>query len=185
MKNLFFGALMLLVSAGMASCGSSKAAATKPSDMVEEIVPLSGPQYRSDAEYFRAVQNGVSSDRSMAQKIAMQNCRQELAANVESALKALIEQYATDKKIGDNAEVRAQYQELSHTVVNRQLSDIQVVDEKIYRQNDGSFRYYVCLQLSKAKLEQAAAEAIAHDAQLNFDFDREQFKKLFDEATAR
>lgn len=152
--------------------------------MVEESVPLSGPQYRSDAAYYRAVQNGASTDRSMAQKIAMQNCRQELAANIQADLQVVMENYAKNQDTGVAAEYKSQYQELSYAVVNQQLRDVQVADEKIFRQEDGSYRFYVCLQMPKAAIEQAVEEAIVNDAKLNLEFDREQFKKVFQEQMA-
>ncbi|MBQ8307967.1 MAG: hypothetical protein IJX56_04105, partial [Alistipes sp.] len=92
MKKILFGALALLCAVSVTSCASSKkVVAAAPSGMVEEVLPLSGPQYRSDADFYRAVQNGVSTEQSMAQKIAMQNCRQELATAIQSDLQSVIE----------------------------------------------------------------------------------------------
>lgn len=181
MKKTLFGALALLLAAGAVSCSSSKkvAGTPAPSGMVEESVPLSGPQYHSDAAYYRAVQNGASTDRSTAQKIAMQNCRQELAANIQADLQVVMENYVKNQNTGVAAQNKSQYQELSYAVVNQQLRDVQVADEKIFRQEDGSFRFYVCLQMPKAAIEQAVEEAIANDAKLNLEFDREQFKQVF------
>lgn len=186
MKKTLFGALALLLAAGAVSCSSSKKAVgtPAPAGMVEETVPLSGPQYRSDANYYRAVQNGASTDRSTAQKIAMQNCRQELAANIQADLQVVMENYVKSQDTGVTTEHKSQYQELSYAVVNQQLRDVQVADEKIFRQEDGSFRFYVCLQMPKAAIEQAVEEAIANDAKLNLEFDREQFKKIFQDQMA-
>lgn len=186
MKRILFGAVALLFAAGAVSCSSSKkaAGAPAPAGMVEEVNPLSGPQYRSDAEYYRAVQNGVSTERSTAQKIAMQNCRQELAATIQADVKAVMENYVKNQDTGVTAEQKSQYQELAYTAVNQQLRDVQIVEEKIYRQDNGSFRYYVCMQMPKAALESAVEEAIAKDAKLNLEFDRAQFKKIFEEQMA-
>ncbi|MDE6622789.1 MAG: hypothetical protein K2K30_00105 [Alistipes sp.] len=186
MKKYLYGATALLLLAGTASCGSSKKAAGTPAPvgMTEEVVPLSGPQYRSDAEYFRAVQNGVSTDRSTAQKIAMQNCRQELAANIQAELQVVIENYVKEQNTGVAAENKSQYQEMAYTTVKQRLNDVQIVEEKIYRQEDGSYRFYVCLQMPKSAIETAVEAAIAKDAKLNLEFDREQFKKVFEERMA-
>lgn len=186
MKKYLMGAAALLLVAGASSCSSSKkaAGAPAPSGMVEETVPLSGPQYRSDAEYYRAVQNGVSSDRSTAQKIAMQNCRQELAANIQADLQLVVENYVKEQNTGVAAENKSQYQEMAYTAVQQQLRDVQIVEEKIFRQENGSYRFYVCMQMPKAAVEAAAEAAIANDAKLNLEFDREQFKKIFEERMA-
>lgn len=182
MRKSLFGALVLLVLAGATSCGASKkVVATPPADMVEESIPLSGPQYRSDADYYRAVQNATSKERSMAQKIAMQNCRQDLAANLQADLQQVLENYAKNQEVSLSVEYKSQYQELSYTVVNQQLRDVQVVEEKMFRQDDGLYRYYVCLQMPKKVILDAVEDAIANDAKLNLEFDREQFRKVFQE----
>lgn len=186
MKRTVIGAIALLLVAGSVSCSSSKKVAgpAAPAGMVEEAIPLSGAKYRSDAEYFRAVQNGVSTERSTAQKIAMQNCRQELAANVQAQVEAVMENFVKNQDTGVSTENKSQYQELSYTVVKQQLRDVQVVEEKMFRQENNSYRYYVCLQIPKAALEAALEEAIAKDAKLNLEFDRAQFKKIFEEQMA-
>ena len=178
MKRTLIGAIALLLAAGAVSCSSSKKASgpAAPAGMVEEAIPLSGAQYRSNAEYYRAVQNGVST----AQKIAMQNCRQDLAAAIQADVKLVIENYVKNQDTGVAAEHKSQYQELAYTAVGQQLRDVQVVEEKMFRQDNGSFRYYVCMQLPKAALE----DAIAKDAKLNLEFDRAQFKKIFEEQMA-
>ena len=185
MKKYLYGAAALLILAGTASCGSSKKATgtPAPAGMTEEVVPLSGPQYRSDTEFFRAVQNGVSTDRGTAQKIAMQNCRQELAANIQAELQIVIENYVKEQNTGVAAENKSQYQEMAYTTVKQRLSDVQVVEEKIFRQENGSYRF-VCLQMPKTAIETAVEDAIAKDAKLNLEFDREQFKKVFEERMA-
>lgn len=183
MKKILFGALALLTVASLPSCSASKKAAAgkAPAGMVEEAVPLSGPQYRSDAEYYRAVQNAAGKDRSMAQKMAMQNCRQELAANIQADLQLVIENYAKNADTSVSTENKSQYQELSYSVVSQQLRDVQIVDEKMFRQEDGQYRYYVCMQMPKSVIGEAVEEAITNDAKLNLEFDREQFKKIFQE----
>lgn len=186
MKRTLLGAIALVLAAGAVSCSSSKKVAgpAAPAGMVEEAIPLSGPQYRSNAEYYRAVQNGVSTERSTAQKIAMQNCRQDLAAAIQADVKMVIENYAKNQDTGVSAEHKSQYQELAYTAVNQQLRDVQIVEEKMFRQDNGSMRYYVCMQLPKAALEAAIEDAIAKDAKLNLEFDRAQFKKIFEEQMA-
>lgn len=186
MKRTLLGAIALVLAAGAVSCSSSKKVAgpAAPAGMVEEAIPLSGPQYRSNAEYYRAVQNGVSTERSTAQKIAMQNCRQDLAAAIQADVKMVIENYVKNQDTGVSAEHKSQYQELAYTAVNQQLRDVQIVEEKMFRQDNGSMRYYVCMQLPKAALEAAIEDAIAKDAKLNLEFDRAQFKKIFEEQMA-
>ena len=188
MKKIIFGAIALGFMFTAVSCGSSKKLAATPepvpSGMTAEAMPLSGPAYRSDADFFRAVQNGVSTERGMAQKIGMQNCRQELASLIQAGVSAVIENYARNEATPLTAEYEAQYQEMAYTVVRQQLRDVQVVDEKLFSQADGQYRYYVCLQMSKDALEAALEAAATRNAKLNLQFDRAKFKQIYDEQMA-
>lgn len=187
MKRIIYVVMLFALVAGCVSCASSKKAKkakNTPLGMVEDVIPMSGAEYKSDNEYFRAVQSGVSSERSTAQKIAMQNCRQELASSVHASIQAVMENYVKSLSTEESTEHASQYQELAYTVVNQQLADVRTVDEKIYRQDDGTFRYYVCLQMSKSALEKALADKLANDAKINLEFDRERFKILFDSKMA-
>jgi hypothetical protein len=186
MKKILFGAIALMIVVAFSSCGASRMANKTPDGMTREAMPLTGAKYRSDADYYRATQNGESTERSIAQKIAMQNCRQDLAAAIQADMNIVVENYAKNQNAGLSTEAQEQYQyqEMAYTVVNQQLKDVQVVEEKLYREDDGSFRYYVCLQVSKEALKAAIEEAITKDAKLQVEFDRAEFKKIFDEKMA-
>lgn len=185
MKKIFLTVLTLVAVCGMSSCGSSKSVQTPPpSGMVEETIPLSGAEYHSDANYYRAVQNAASSDRSMAQKMAMQNCRQELAANIQAEMKLVIENYAKAQSTQFGEDIKGQYQELAYTAINQRMVDVQVVGEKLYKETNGNFRYYVCLQLPKKSIEEAMMAIAEGSAQLNLEIDLEMFKRIFDEQMA-
>lgn len=186
MKKLIYGAMMLAAVAGMTACGSKKAAKKQPSGMVEDVTPMSGAKYHSDKDYFRAVQNGVSADRSIAQKIAMQNCRQELASNIQAELQLVIENYLNVKQLPSGDINSGSYQELAYTIVSQKMTDVQIVEEKTYRETENNqYRYYVCLQMPKAEIEKALEEALAKDEKINLEFDREQFRAIFESKIAK
>jgi hypothetical protein len=183
MKKILFGVLALGFMVIAVSCGSSRklAVTPAPAGMTEEVMPLSGPAYRSDTEYFRAVQSGVSTERGMAQKIGLQNCRQELATNIEAEVRLVIENYARNEQTPVAPEYETEYQEMAYTVVRQQLRDVQIVEDKLYRESNGTYRYYVCLQMSKAALADALEDAAAKKARAKLQFDRERFRKVYDE----
>lgn len=178
MKKLLFATLIGLTAA---SCGSTKQV-TRPiaQDDVEVAIPLSGPEYASNSEYWRAVQSGTSTDVSMAKKVAIQNARQELAASVQHELKAVIENYGQNATVGNNTENEALYEELARTVVSQQMNGVEIIGEKLYRQADGRYRSHICLQMSKTAVVEKAADVLTDDERLKLEFDKEQFKKTFD-----
>lgn len=185
MKKMFLAVLAFAAVGAMTSCSSTKSVqVAAPSNMVEEVVPLSGAAYHSDADYYRAVQNAASSDRSMAQKMATQNCRQELAANVQADIELVIENYAKAQKTYYGEDVKSHYQELAYTVAQQRLYDVQVVDEKMYKEENGNYRYYVCLQIPKKAVEEATIALMENDEKLNLEFDLEMFKQVFEQKLA-
>ena len=48
-------------------------------------------------------------------------------------------------------------------MVDTQLSGLEVVEEKAFRQPDGTYRYHVCMQLDKDNLSKAMSKALDKD----------------------
>ena len=188
MKKMLYWTGVLTLTILFASCSSSRKASKStpvtPGE-IEVTIPLGGPEYQSDAEYWRAVQTGTSKDMSMAKKVAMQNARQDLAATVQHEVKAVIENYGQNAAVGAKNENEALYQEMARTVINQQMNGVELVGEKLFRLEDGSYRYHVCLQMSRESLGAGLSDALSNDDRLNLEFDKAQFKKVFDEEMAR
>lgn len=186
MKKIFYWTGVLTLTLFCASCASSKKAASPvtPGE-IEVAIPLGGPEYRSDAEYWRAVQTGTSKEMSMAKKVATQNARQELAATVQHEIKAVIENYGQNASLGANNENETLYQEMARTVINQQMNGVELVGEKLFRLEDGTYRYHVCLQMNREALGTGISDALSNDDRLKLEFDKAQFKKVFDEEMAR
>lgn len=179
---LMVGALAML--AATTSCSSSSKAPRKPqTDMVEQVLPLSGPEYRSDADYYRAVQSGISPEQSMAKKIAMQNARQEIAAAVQTDIATVMENYAKSQKLPSQTarSYEERVTELTYAIVKQSVSGMTLVDEKLFKEANGDYRHYVCMQLSKSDMKQHVLDEMQKDEKLMSDFEFDQFKKLYEQ----
>lgn len=186
MKKLFYFALVAIMATASVGCSSSKKATDPIAKGDKEVaIPLSGAEYRSDKKYWRAVQMGTSSDVSMAKKVAMQNARQDLAATVESQMKAVIENYGQNAAAGSKNQNEALYQELTRTVINRTLVGVELVEEKLFKTENGDYRYHVCLQISKDAMQEQLANELSENEILKLEFDRERFKKIYDEELSK
>ncbi|MBQ5875285.1 MAG: LPP20 family lipoprotein [Alistipes sp.] len=185
MKKFFYFALVAIMASASVSCSSSKVSDPIAKGDKEVVIPLSGAQYRSDKKYWRAVQMGTSSDVSMAKKVAMQNARQDLAATVESQMKAVIENYGQNAAAGSKNQNEALYQELTRTVINRTLVGVELVEEKLFKTENGDYRYHVCLQISKDAMQEQLANELSENEILKLEFDRERFKKIYDEELSK
>ena len=127
MKRLFLLFSVAICLCGMNGCKSKQALAKPEKGEVEIAIPLSGPQYQSDAENWRVVQQGVSPDMSMAKKVALQNARQELAATIRVQVRAVIDNYGKNTAVTDNIDVVNMYEEQAYSVIDQTLAGAELV----------------------------------------------------------
>jgi predicted NAD-dependent protein-ADP-ribosyltransferase YbiA (DUF1768 family) len=177
-KHFFIAVMALTVSVAMTSCKSTKSV---QSDSTEVSVPLSGKEYRTAKDYFRASQSGKSPDLATAKKIALENAKTELAGNIQSIVKAVIENYTNQRTVADRQEFENKFEEYAREVVRQQLNDIKIIGEKVFKEKDGKYTYYVAVEMSKEPVINNVADRISKDAKLQLDFDKYQSRKIFDE----
>lgn len=164
------------------SCGAPKAVT---SDLKEVVLPLQGPGYMSDANYFRATAVGESPDLVTAKKIATLNARTQIAATIQSTIKAVSEQYLNQVTVGNKQEFAAKFEETSRQVVNQVLEGVVVKEEKVFQAADGRYQYYVNVEMPKEPVVKNTVDAISKDEKLALEFDKFQFQKTFDAEMAK
>ncbi|MDR0694884.1 MAG: hypothetical protein LBF81_06265 [Prevotellaceae bacterium] len=177
-KHFFIAAMAIVASAAITGCKSTKSV---QSGSNEVSVPLSGSEYRTDKDYFRASQSGKSPDLATAKKIALQNAKTELAGNIQSLMKAVTENYTNQRTVADQQEFENKFEENARAVVNQTLNDVKVIGEKVFKEKDGKYTYYIAIEMSKEPVVNNVADRISKDAKLQLDFDKHQFQKIFNE----
>lgn len=182
MKQLFsFAAAALMVSMLTVSCGTARKTVPAVEGEQEVAIVFNESKYHSDKEFFRDSQSGISKDLSAAKKVAMQNTRQSIGAMVEAQIGLVVENYTTNEQTDSDSSVGNDLEELGRTVVNSQLSGLEIVAEKAFKLPDGSYRYHVCMQLSKDALGDALEEAIEKDAKLKLKVKKNSFRAIYEE----
>jgi hypothetical protein len=180
--NQFFTvAVAAIIVAGVTFTGCKTSKPSVQSGSTEISVPLSGKEYRSNKDYFRASQNGKSPDLATAKKIALQNAKTELAGNIQTTIKAITDNYTNQRTVGDRQEFENKFEEMSRTVVNQTLNDVRIIEEKTFKEADGKFTHYVAIEMSREALANAVADRISKDAKMQLDFDKYQFMKTFND----
>ncbi|MFN9324842.1 MAG: hypothetical protein ACK6A5_05575 [Flavobacteriales bacterium] len=102
----------LMLSGAMTACKSKKkaaAAAAPPDGETEVKVLCSGPEYFTDNKVFRANALGESMDQATAKKKAMSNARADLAASINTQVKAVIDNYVNSREMNNREEVGERY----------------------------------------------------------------------------
>ncbi len=183
MKTKLFSmvlAVMAMVVA-VSSCGGQK---KMNAGKTEIIMPFNTPADMSDMEYFRATASGTSPDQEMARTIADLNARTQLGTQVTSVVKAVTERYMNQVNVADKAEFAQKVEQNVRLVVNEELNGAVVRGTKLYQNEDGSYEFWVNIEMPRAKIMDGIEEAISRDDKLAIDFDQHLFMKTFDEEMA-
>jgi len=175
--NFIFPCLILCT---LISCKSAKDI-SKVNKTTEIEIPLSGKDYSSDQDRFRATQVGESPDLSTAKKIAEQNAKSEMAGNIQALVKRVTDQYTNQKSVADKKNFENKFEELSREVVKQNLNDVRVIGEKLFQKKDGTYQYWIAVEALKDAILNGIEGSISKDAKMQLDFDKYQYEKIFNE----
>ena len=176
----------LMLSGVMTACKSKKKAA----EAAKEVPPTgevrikeycTGPEFQSNDQYFRASAIGESMDQETARKKAMSNARAQLAASINTHVKAVVDNYVNSREMQNREEVGERYEALAREVIDERLSGTkEICREPVQVAATGNYKYYVCIELSGQELLSKYNERLSGDERLRIDYDYEKFKETFD-----
>ena len=164
---------------GTVSC-SSKKTLQKETGSTDIILPFAGKEYQTDKENFRAKHSGKSPDLATSKKIALQNAKSELAGSIQSTIKRVTDQYTNQRSIGDKQEYENKFEELAREVVNQNISDIKISGEKVMKEKEGPYQYWVVVEVTKESVLNGLTSSISKNAKLKLDYDKKKFEEIFD-----
>ncbi|MBK6945613.1 MAG: LPP20 family lipoprotein [Flavobacteriales bacterium] len=174
----------LLLSGGLAACKSKKKAAeaaAPPGGETEVKVMCSGPEYFTNNEVFRANAIGESMDQATAKKKALANARAQMASDINTQIKGVIDNYVNSREFNNKEEVSERFEGLTREVVDQRLSGVRTICEKQVTVNaTGNYKTYIAIELSAQDLLAAYNERLSNDERTRIDYDYEKFKETFD-----
>jgi hypothetical protein len=178
-KLLAIPAFALLV---MTGCKSKKpVSVAKQEGLIEISTPFDSKEYRSDDENFRSKQSGKSPDLATAKKIAYQNSRAEMAANINATVKRVTDQYTNQRTIGNKQEFENKFEELSREVVNLEMSNVKELGQKTFQDpSDRGYIVWIALEANKKSVFDKIDAKISSDSKLRQDYDKKKFQEIFD-----
>ena len=172
---IFIGFIAIVAFAG---CKGTKKLA-KTTGAQEITVPFSESKYKSDKDFFRAKQMGKSPDLATSKKIALQNAKSELAGNIQATIKRVTDQYTNQRTVGTQQDFENKFEELSREVVNQTLNDVKIVDEKTFKEQDGSYTYWLVIEVSKQPVLEGINNKISKNEKLQLDYDKKKFEEIY------
>ena len=174
----------LLLSGGLAACKSKKKAAeaaAPPGGETEVKVMCSGPEYFTNNEVFRANAIGESMDQATAKKKALANARAQMASDINTQIKGVIDNYVNSREFNNKEEVSERFEGLTREVVDQRLSGVRTICEKQVTVNaTGNYKTYIAIELSAQDLLAAYNERLSNDERTRIDYDYEKFNETFD-----
>lgn len=182
MKKLSFlpVLLLLLVLTVLPACRAKKDIA-KTTGATKIEVPLSGKEFNSDEEYFRATASGKSPNLETAKKIAENNAKSRLAGLIQTTVKKVTDNYTNQRSIGDRQEYSNKFEEMTREVVNQKLFDVKIIKEEIYKEADNSYTYWVAIEASKEAILNGINSSISKNEKLRQDYDKMKFEETFNQ----
>ena len=130
MKRMTYSTLMLVLLGGvfMIGCKSKEKA---PKGETEVTVPCSGPDFFTTTKYFRANSIGESQDQVTSKKKALANARAELAASIQTTVKAVTDNYTNSREMNNKEQVEERFEQLNREIVDQKLTGIKTICEKL------------------------------------------------------
>ena len=110
----------------------------------------------------------------------MSNASLDLAAAIETRVKAVIDNYFSSYTTGDAIQDAERYEGLSREVINQELSGIRTICEQFTKTKDGTYKAYVAIELAGEEILNGMQKRISDDEKLKIDFQYEKFKKEFE-----
>jgi len=147
----------------------------------EIALPLSGKEYSSNKEFFRAKSSGKSPDMATAKKIALNNAKSEIAGLIKTTIKSLTDNYTNQRSVANAQDFENKFENLTREVVDQQLADISIIGEKVLQQKDNSYEYWVAIEISKEALLNGISNSVSKDQKLQIDYDKKKFGELMDQ----
>lgn len=174
----------LMLSGAFTACKSKKKVTedtTPPSGETEIKVLCSGPEFFTNKDAFRANALGESMDQATAKKKALANARAQMASDINTQIKGVVDNYVNSREMNNREEVAERFEGLTREVTDQKLSGIKTICEKQVVVNaTGNYKTYIAIELSAQDLLAAYNERLSNDERLRIDYDYEKFKETFE-----
>ena len=164
------------LAASVVACSSSEGTQLKS--------PFSGKKYLSDAKHFRAVGMGQSANLNIAKSKADLESRKSLAQQVETNLKVVTDNYASELVGNQASEAIERFQTLAREVTNTTIGDVRKIGEEVRQMDDRTYQVHVAVEIRKKDMFKFLKQKAKNDAKIS-ELVRSQMVTLIDKELER
>lgn len=175
--------LMVTLSVAILSGCKSKQKATTIAGQGEKelVLPCFEDQYMTAGGNLRANAIGESMDQMTSKKKALTEARTELAAQINTLVKTVTDNYVKSGEFNNQEELLERYEGLTREVVKQELNGTKIICQKMTQTASGNYKTYIAIELAGSELLSAINNRISNDEMLKIDYNYEKYKKTFEE----
>ena len=177
-KVMYFGVALIVALTAVSCGGTKKVVKEKEAGTVEIILPLSGKEYQSDKEFYRAKLSGKSPDIATSKKIALNNAKAEIAGLISSKIKAVTQSYTNQRSVANAQDFENKFENLTTEVVSQQLVDVSIIGEKLLKTGT-TYEYWIAIEVSKQAILNGINSSISKNQKLQIDYDKKKFEEVY------
>jgi hypothetical protein len=173
--------LIVIITFLFFSCSTQKSF-KKVTQSIEVALPFQ--DVKSDKDFFRSVQMGKSSDLASAKKIASMNAKEEMTSNIQSVLKSVSDIYTNQVTNDDRIEYRSMFESLIRESSVQLLSNVQVKDEKVYKENKdnrNNWIYWIVLEMPTYSVIEGLLNQFESKSSLKLKIDKKRYEEIFNQ----
>ncbi len=181
-KLVGISVLLLVALVGLDSCKSKEKTVSNKNEVgkILEALPCEDAG-RSDKKFFRASAMATSSDLSLAKEKALLNAKQRIVTLINSNTKTVTDRYVNEREFGDASEFEAKFENLTREVADETISNLVVTCEKASVLDNGKYRGFVAVEVSKDDIMNGINNRLSNDAKLQVDYDKKKFEDIFNQ----
>lgn len=157
-------------------------AACSPSSMGKKVrEPFSGNAYESNNRFFRATGKGESIKDNIARGKADIEAKAQLAAQVNTTMKQVADQYLGQTENADAGDVADKFQSLVRQVMNTDLADLRKIGEqKYFNEKQNQYTVFIAYEIKKNAMLRFMKKQAKVDETVN-ERQRALIEKIIDE----
>jgi len=164
MKYLFYSVLCIGFATTLTNCSRKTTPIQKETGAVKLSIPFSSDQYKSDKDHFRKTASGNGPDMQYAKEMALLNAKAGMTADINSLVQRVFDQYKKQQTIEAVREV---------------IANVKDLGEEVMKETDGSYTYYVAIEVSKDEVFKQIDSKISSDDKLQLDYDKYKFQEIY------
>ena len=139
---LIIGTAVIL--SAMVACKSTSPAGEKIKQ------PMSGAKYESNDRFFRGTGSGASVKQTIARSKADLDAKNQLAGQVNTNVRAVVDQYLGQTENATATDVAEKFQSLVREVMNTEIADLRKINEETYfNETTKDYTVYVAYEIKK------------------------------------